>query len=260
METTPCVAENDLPKGFVHVDMLAPGIAQSLRYATKRNFVGRPITGYEGARAILSVPAAEALARAQEDDNLRMEGLRLKILDAYRPQRAVDDFVRWAADSEDMVARGAYHPDIPKTELFARGYIARRSGHSRGSTVDLTLERFCARFAVVGEAATKARKRSLHEDSECATMRDSKEQGRAEECGVDDVGHWEEVDMGSPFDFFGAISHSNSLDITGPQRAMRNLLCDVMERQNFCGYDKEWWHFTLQPEPFPDTYFDFVVR
>jgi len=126
-----------LPEGFVHLDEVAPGIAQEIRYYGEDNFVGAPVDGYLKPRAIISRPAAEALARAQQQ--LEPFGLGLKVFDAYRPQRAVNHFVRWAKDLDDTKTKAKYYPDVPKTELFKRGYIASRSGHSRGSAVDLTL-------------------------------------------------------------------------------------------------------------------------
>jgi len=126
-----------LPKGFVYVSSVAPDIVQEMRYGGSENFIGEPIDGYVAPRAILSTPAALALKEVQE--TLRPFGLGLKIYDAYRPQRAVDHFVRWARDVNDTRMKAHYYPTIPKDRLFTEGYIAARSGHSRGSTVDLTL-------------------------------------------------------------------------------------------------------------------------
>ena len=126
-----------LPDGFVYADTLIPDAVFEMRYYSIDNFIGRRITGYEKPVAILSRPAA--LALAQVADELRPLGFRLKIFDAYRPQRAVDDFVRWAADTHDRRMQARYYPDIDKADLIPQGYIAPHSGHSRGSTVDLTL-------------------------------------------------------------------------------------------------------------------------
>lgn len=127
----------DLPAGFVDVQALAPGIQVALSYAGGDNFVGRPIDGYAANRAILSLPAALALDRVQRA--LEQRGLGLKIFDAYRPKRAVRQFYRWSLDRHDRATKDRYYPDLGKRELFRQGYIARRSSHSRGSTVDLTL-------------------------------------------------------------------------------------------------------------------------
>ena len=125
------------PDGFVDVQTLSPGIVCELRYLGNDNFIGAPVDGYHANRCILSRPAAEALARVQQA--LEPYGLGLHVFDAYRPQQAVDHFVRWAGDPQDTRTQEAYYPELDKTELFPKGYIAERSGHSRGSTVDLTI-------------------------------------------------------------------------------------------------------------------------
>ncbi len=131
--------DEGLPAGFVHLEEVAPGVHVDLRYATADNFVGAPIAGYESGRAVLTREAAQALGAVAQE--LQREGLALEVFDAYRPQRAVLHFVRWARDLEDLSTKPDYYPDVPKAELFSRGYIALQSGHSRGSTVDVTLVR-----------------------------------------------------------------------------------------------------------------------
>ncbi|MGC9456586.1 MAG: M15 family metallopeptidase [Halothiobacillaceae bacterium] len=116
---------------------VAPEIVCDLRYLSADNFVGAPVDGYRANRCLLTVQAAEALALV--DRRLAPMGLGLRVFDAYRPQRAVDHFVRWAKDVEDTATQTEYYPEIDKTRLFPEGYIAERSSHSRGSTVDLTL-------------------------------------------------------------------------------------------------------------------------
>ena len=207
------VVRAELPPGFVFLDAAVPGLSVDLRYTGSHNFVGRPVAGYDGARPVLSVPAAAALARVQAD--LKPFGLGLRVFDAYRPQRAVDDFVKWAADLDDVKTRREFYPDVDKSNLFKEVYIAERSGHSRGSTVDLTL-----------------------------VALDSKEA----------------LDMGSSFDFFGVESWPEHSALTPQQRANRLLLQTLMVRHGFKPYPKEWWHFTLENEPFPQTYFDFLPR
>lgn len=202
-----------LPEGFVLLADAVPDILQEIRYYSTYNFVGSRIDGYEQPCAILTAEAAQAL-RAVSDE-LLAEGYRLKVYDAYRPQSAVDHFVRWAEDREDTVMQPYFYPEEEKSQLFAHGYIAARSGHSRGSTVDLTL---------LDEASGK------------------------------------ELDMGGTFDYFGAPSHTDHAGLTPEQQANRALLRDAMLRHGFRAIKTEWWHFTLQEEPFPDTYFDFPVR
>ena len=126
-----------LPDGFVSLDEAIPDLVIDLRYATEHNFVGQRVDGYRHLPAILSAPAAAALANVQAA--LRPFGLGLKVFDAYRPQRAVDHFVRWGKDLDDQRTKPDYYPDVEKDNLFKEGYIASRSSHSRGSTVDVTL-------------------------------------------------------------------------------------------------------------------------
>ena len=202
-----------LPDGFVYLDQAIPDLVVDLRYVTGENFIGRPVDGYRHAHAILSDPAAAALAEVQAA--LRPYGLGLKVFDAYRPQRAVDHFVRWSEDPEDRSTKPDYYPDVAKQDLFAEGYIAARSGHSRGSTVDLAI-----------------------------VFRDG-------------TGSSHELDMGSPFDFFGPISWPDSAQVSAQQRANRLLLQRLMTAFGFAPYAREWWHFTLRDEPYRETYFDF---
>lgn len=203
-----------MPDQFVYIDQVAPDIQVELRYSGSDNFVGTPVDGYLGRRAIISAPAANALAKVQAE--LSLKGLGLKIFDAYRPQRAVDHFARWASDPHDVRMESRYYPNVAKGNLFKEGYIAERSGHSRGSTVDLT---------IIDRGAPHA-----------------------------------PLDMGTDFDLFGEPSWFDYPAVSSAQRANRALLRDVMTRHGFVPFEKEWWHFTFKPEPFPDTYFDFVIR
>ena len=200
--------------GFVSVSDVIPDVLLDIRYYSTYNFVGERIDGYEAPIALLTKEAAQALRLVNAD--LRGRGYRLVIYDAYRPQMAVDHFVRWAEDLSADAMKPIFYPDVDKRELFERSFIARRSGHSRGSTVDLTL---------------------LDERS-----------GRL-------------VDMGGPFDFFGELSHPDYTGaLTPAQHANRRLLRDAMLARGFRPLSTEWWHFTLNGEPYPDTYFTFPVR
>ncbi|WP_259757514.1 M15 family metallopeptidase [Pseudomonas sp. GCEP-101] len=206
-------ADQPAQDGFVYLDQVLKSARYDVRYAGSDNFVGEPIDGYRKARIILTRQAATALAAVEKD--LALSGLALKIFDGYRPQRAVDDFRRWAADPQDLRQKARYYPDLDKPALFRDGYIAQHSGHSRGSTVDLTLVK-----AQSGE----------------------------------------ELDMGSPFDFFGPISHHGTALVTVQQTRNRETLRQAMLRHGFEPYSAEWWHYTLKAEPFPTTYFDFPVQ
>lgn len=205
-----------LPKGFVYVKDVIPDAVIELRYCSDDNFVGRRVDGYVKPRCIMTEDAAKALKRVQED--LKCFSLGIKIYDAYRPQRAVNHFVRWARDLNDRKMKVKYYPSEAKATLFKKGYIAHKSGHSRGSTVDLTIVSF------------------------------------------DKTGTFRELDMGTGFDFFSTTSWPDDPTMTPGQRAHRMLLQTVMEKQGFKPYSKEWWHFTLTNEPYPDTYFDFPIE
>ena len=205
-----------LPEGFVYLEEVAPDINIELHYFTTDNFVGERIDGYFAPRCILTRAAAGALKKVQED--LKPFGLGLKIYDAYRPQRAVNHFVRWAKDLQDTRMRFKFYPDIEKKDLFSQGYIAEKSNHSRGSSVDLTI-----------------------------VSMDSERRGV-------------ELDMGTGFDLFSSKSRLDNLSISPAQRAHRLLLQTLMKKHGFNPYPREWWHFTLRKEPFPDTYFDFPVQ
>src|SRR5690554_329737 len=202
-----------LPDDFVHVAEVVPNVVIDARYAGDNNFVGRPVDGYLANTVILTRPAAEALAKVSED--LAAFGLGLKVFDGFRPQRAVDHFVRWAADLSDQSTKARHYPDVEKKHLFRDGYIAERSGHSRGSTVDLT---------------------------------------------IIDLATGEELPMGTPFDYFGLESWPSYTKLPAEQRAFRALLQQVMTRHGFRPLNEEWWHFTLENEPYPETYFDFPVE
>ena len=200
---------------------------QDVRYAGKLNFVGRPIEGYERATVILTAAAAQALASVQAAlKKLSYGQWTLKVYDGYRPQRALDDFWRWGQDVADQKMKAEFYPDVADKLTLFQGYIAKRSGHSRGSTVDVTIEQ---------------------DDSE-ALARDA--EGLCDTC----------VDMGSPFDLFDSRSHYGSEKISEEAQKNRKYLRELMMAHGFVPYEKEWWHFSLKDEPFPNTYFDFPVR
>lgn len=202
-----------LPNGFSYVNTIAPSIQQELRYCFNDNFIGSSINGYEDASLICTTQTAKALKKIQIQ--LQEKKLSLKIFDAYRPQTAVNHFVKWARVINDTLMKQQYYPSVNKKHLFKQGYISSRSGHSRGSTVDLTIV---------------------------------------------DLKTGKELDMGSPFDFFGIASHVNYPKLTKIQKENRQLLQSIMRKNGFRSYSKEWWHFTLRYEPFPKTYFDFPVK
>lgn len=211
LAAAPAMAQERPPR-FVDAATVVPHLMLDMRYAGSHNFVGRPIEGYEAPRCWLTQAAAQALAEVARD--LAPRGLVIKVFDCYRPVRAVANFVRWARDLNDTVGKPEFYPDVDKRTLFQDGYISSRSGHSRGSTVDLTLARTDGR----------------------------------------------ELDMGTPFDFFSPRSWPSAASVSDTAKKNRALLAAAMQRRGLRPYDKEWWHFTLRGEPFPNTYFDFPVR
>lgn len=202
-----------VPQSFVELSDYAPEILLEVRYFGADNFVGERIDGYEAPVVYMTRQSAAALRRVQS--RLSQFGLGLKVFDAYRPQRAVDHFVRWAEDLDDERMKSRFYPQVEKANLFSDGYIAARSGHSRGSTVDLTLV---------------------------------------------ELASGEELDMGTPWDFFDLASWPDSTQVSAQQQANRLLLRSLMLAAGFQPLSTEWWHFTLLNEPYPETYFDFPVR
>ena len=198
--------------GFVLLSDEVPDVIQEIRYFSTYNFLGRRVAGYLQPCALMTREAARALRAASDEFVAR--GFRVKVYDAYRPQRAVDDFVAWGRDLGDQAMKGVFYPEVDKARLFELGFIARRSAHSRGSCLDMTLV--------------------------CAST------GR-------------ELDMGSPFDLFGPASRADYAGLSPECLASRALLREVMAAHGFAPYSEEWWHFTLEGEPYPDVAFDFPV-
>lgn len=200
---------------------IIPDAILEIRYYSSYNFIGERIPGYQEPVALLTRQAADSLKAVS--DELLMQGYRLKIFDAYRPQCAVDFFMEWAEDTADVRMKEYFYPELDKPVLIPQEYIAKKSGHTRGSTVDLTL------FDMKTER---------------------------------------EVDMGCTYDYFGVASHPDILPgqevgayrpITEEHYRSRMILRDAMLRHGFKPYDCEWWHFTLENEPYPDTYFTFPI-
>lgn len=253
-------AGTELPSGFVDLAGIAPGIAVQMRYAGAQNFVGRPVSGYRAARCLLSRPAAAALAQVERD--LAPRGLGLLVYDCYRPQRAVDDFVAWAHDPADTATRSRHYPAVPKAELFQRGYIALRSGHTRGSTVDLTLIRLAPPLIAAADRGANPAP-SSEPPSQPLSERLSEPLSEPDDCrfparAADSSDGT--VDMGTTFDCFDQRAHADFPVLSRRAQRHRRLLRQAMVRRGFAPYAKEWWHFTLAGEPFPDRYFNFEVR
>ncbi|NUT48331.1 MAG: D-Ala-D-Ala dipeptidase VanX [Saccharothrix sp.] len=199
-------------EGFVFVDEHVPGLRWDAKYATWDNFTGKPVDGYLVNRVVGTRELAAALGEARE--KAASLGFGLLLWDGYRPQRAVDRFLRWSRLPEDGRTKARHYPNIDRAGMFEQGYVAARSGHSRGSTVDLTL---------------------FHLDS------------------------GELAAMGGHHDLMDPISHHGASGIAHVEARNREQLCSIMEACGFRRYDYEWWHYTLEDEPHPDTYFDFPV-
>ena len=198
-------------KDFAPVYTVIDDAAFDIRYYSSNNFTGNKINGYKVPVAYMTKESLKALAVAADD--LRKQGYRLLIWDTYRPQKAVDNFVEWINNPNDEGDK-SFYPELKKSDLLAGQYIMAKSGHTRGSTVDLTIIKKDGSF----------------------------------------------VDMGGTFDLFSEISHPDYKKLTKKQKKNRKILHDAMIKAGFKGIDSEWWHFTLENEPYPDTYFNFDVK
>ncbi len=223
-----------LSNKFVKLSEAVPDVYGVQRYATANNFLNRPVVGYQHGDIYCTLKAAKALAKV--NSNLNKLGYGLLVYDAYRPQRAVDSFIAWSQSAGDQLGKSHYYPSLPKQDLFDLGYLLKKSGHSRGSTIDLTLI-----------PLTK---------SPTAIQYTTRVLSNGERIPYLDDGS---VDMGSSFDLFHPVSHFNSQLITPQQASMRQLLRDNMLAAGFNGIEEEWWHYTLAKEPYPDRYFDFIT-
>lgn len=207
------VFAEEKPDNFVYVTEIIPNIKQDIRYFGNNNFVGRPISGYKKPVCILTSAATHALLKVQTA--LNKQNLGLLVYDGYRPQMAVNDFIQWSQNTGDQKMKNVFYPHIDKSYLFKFNYIARRSGHTRGSTVDLT---------------------------------------------IINLENNQVLDMGTPFDYLDPLSHPDNHDVTEEQFQNRMLLRSLMIKSGFRPIKTEWWHFTLQNEPYKNTYFNFLVE
>ncbi len=217
---------------FVAITDAVPDAILEIRYYSTYNFVGARIDGYQAPVALMTKQSADSL-RAVSDE-LIAQGYRLKIYDAYRPQMGVDHFVRWAADIPDTLMKVYFYPDLDKSVLFDQEYIMAKSGHTRGSTVDLTL------FDMATEK----------EVDMGGTFDWFGPESHPDFCGNPETGEYTGDNSASPA----------GRSITEEQFNNRMILRNAMLRHGFKALDSEWWHFTLKDEPFPDTYFTFPVK
>ncbi len=230
----PSIPPTEDSSQFVNLTDAVPDAILEIRYYGTYNFVGARIDGYEQPTALLTKKAAEAL-KAVSDDVIA-KGYRLKIYDAYRPQKGVDHFVRWAEDLQDVRMKPYFYPDLDKSVLFDQEYIMLKSGHTRGSTVDLTL------FDM-----------NLEKEVDMGGTFDwFGPESHPDFCGNPDTGEYTGDNSKSP--------STPKRSITPEQFANRMILRRAMLSHGFKPLSTEWWHFTLVEEPFPETYFTFPVR
>jgi zinc D-Ala-D-Ala dipeptidase len=210
-----------LPGGFAYLRDIDPSIIQDIRYAGSNNFVGRPLSGYGAGECVVKREVGVRLKVIQQE--LVARRLSLKMLDCYRPTRAVADMVAWSENGTKTAER-RFNPAFSKKDLFRLGYIATHSGHSTGAAVDLTL---------VDLAADNSASFDPHKNyADCTAPAEA----RAPEGSVD---------MGTGYDCSDPRGHTAATSITAAQRRRRNELVVAMARQGFVNYWKEWWHFSL---------------
>jgi zinc D-Ala-D-Ala dipeptidase len=222
MELTGALGAQSLPGGFVHLHDIDPTIVQDIRYAGANNFIGRPLAGYGAAECVVKRDVGLALKRVQAE--LRSQNLSLKMLDCYRPARAVHEMVVWAQNGHETPAERRYNPAFAKKDLFRLGYIAEHSGHSTGAAVDLTL------------VDLKANNSETFDPNKVYADCTAPAAVRVPEGSVD---------MGTGYDCADLKAHTAARSITDVQRRWRNLLVAAMAKQGFVNYSKEWWHFSV---------------
>ncbi|MBA4397141.1 MAG: D-alanyl-D-alanine dipeptidase [Syntrophus sp. (in: bacteria)] len=230
-------AQEKRPDNFVDIREVVPSVVLDIRYHGAHNFVGARVDGYHQPLCLITSQAAAALKKVQTE--LQQFSLSLKIYDCYRPQQAVDHFVRWAKDIEDTRTKKEFYPTVDKRNLFRDNYISDKSSHSRGSTVDVTIVPFPAPAQgkyIPGQP--------LHA---CFLPAGKRFKDNS-------------IDMGTGFDCFHELSHPGNQKIGLQQRTNRLLLKTLMDKYGFNNYAEEWWHFTLRNEPYPDVYFNFPVE
>ena len=211
--------------GVVNLSDVVRDAIIEARYFATYNFVGARVDGYLEPVVLYTREAAAALKEVSDD--VKARGYRLKVYDAYRPQCAVDHFVRWGKDLADSLMKPYFYPEVNKSLLFERGYIAEKSGHTRGSAIDLTL-------------------------FDMATGKELDMGGVHDWFGIES-----HPDYGGNPD---TGEYTGGVQITEEQFRNRMILREAMLRHGFQPYDCEWWHFSLKDEPYPDTYFTFPVK
>jgi zinc D-Ala-D-Ala dipeptidase len=230
-------AGSTLPRGLVYLRDIDPTIVQDIRYAGSHNFVGRPIRGYLAAECVLSVTAANALETVQR--RLAEKKLSLIVWDCYRPKRAVDDFLQWSKEPTHAEMKAEFYPRTDKQKLFALGYLARRSAHSRGSTVDLGI--------VPSDFSSSPPPNPPQSLKACTAPK-----GERFEDGT--------IDLGTGYDCLDVLGNTSNAAVGGIALHNRQILKSYMRAAGFRPYAREWWHFELINEPFTRDGFDFEIQ
>jgi D-alanyl-D-alanine dipeptidase len=230
-ETTRATAK--LPRGFVYLDTLAPDIINDMRYATPDNFTGRRVPGYHANRCILARPVARAVARVQKA--VKKTGYTLKVYDCYRPTRGVHAFFQWAQARFGRPNK-AYYPRISRSRIIPLGYIAKRSSHSRGTAIDLTLVKLAETATITATAQTTAKSRRRATGIPC--IKPEPERAPAS------------IDMGTSWDCFDELSHTHHGATSGAVQANRRRLLRAMQAEGFRNYRREWWHYSMSLRQF----------
>lgn len=217
----------ELPPDFVYLKNIDATILQDMRYASSNNFMGKPAKGYLKGECILKHDAAIALKNVQKE--LAQTNQTLVVFDCYRPQKAVTDFVNWVNASDEFNSK--YYPKTNRSKLIQDGYIAAKSNHSRGFTIDLAI-------APIRKPWVKWWRPNV-----CGNRRDK-------------IIH----DFGTPFDCFDIASATDFKDINKKAKTNRQKLKQIMEKHGFNNYADEWWHYTLKTQPQNAEIFDFDVQ
>ena len=228
---------NALPSGFVYIEDIDKSIIVNLKYFTNDNCIGRRVPHYKANRGIMTRDTAIALSKAQK--KFLEKGYSIVIYDAYRPAPSVTYFMEWMKDERDNIRKKYHYPYVEQKKDMKDIYIASKSGHSRGSTVDMTI------IKVDNKLLTK----SVYEERIF--------NGKVYPFNNDNT-----IDCGTSYDLMDPASWSdnNPMDFTDEQRNNRELIKTIMESCGFKVLPEEWWHFSLVDETFPDIYFDFDIQ
>ena len=226
-----------LHEGFVYIDEIDNSIIVNLKYFTKDNFIGEKIPHYKVNRGIMTKEAAIALSKAQK--KFLVGGYSIVIYDAYRPSSSVKYFSEWMKEQNNTKRKKFHYPYIEKKSDMANVYINEISGHSRGSTIDMTII----------DLKKTLLKESIYEERIF--------NGKIYPYNNDNT-----IDCGTSFDLMDPASWSdnNIFNFTEEQKKNRKFIKDIMESEGFKILKEEWWHFTLKNEPFPNDYFDFEIE